>query len=129
MTFPGGEIFTSLQSGAIDAAEWVGPWNDLAFGFYQITKHYYYPGFHEPGRRSRRHEPGCLGQPLRQRPGVDPTLRASPKQLSLAEFDANNGDALDTLINEHGVQLHKFTDEILKAFGEAAGDVWPIRRQ
>ena len=46
---PGGEIFTSLQSGAIDATEWVGPYNDLAFGFYKVAKFYYHPGWHEPG--------------------------------------------------------------------------------
>ncbi|MCK5092716.1 MAG: TRAP transporter substrate-binding protein, partial [Gammaproteobacteria bacterium] len=49
VTLPGGEIFTSLQSGAIDATEWVGPYNDLAFGFYKAAKYYYYPGWHEPG--------------------------------------------------------------------------------
>jgi len=49
VSMPGGEIFTSLQSGAIDATEFVGPWNDLALGFYKITKNYYYPGFQEPG--------------------------------------------------------------------------------
>ena len=49
VVLPGGEIFPSLQSGAIDATEWVGPWNDLAFAFYQVSKYYYWPGFHEPG--------------------------------------------------------------------------------
>ena len=46
---PGGEIFTALETGTIDAAEWVGPYNDRASGFYQIAKNYYYPGWHEPG--------------------------------------------------------------------------------
>ena len=49
VSLPGGEIFPSLQSGAIDATEWVGPYNDLAFGLYKAAKHYYYPGWHEPG--------------------------------------------------------------------------------
>jgi len=49
VALPGGEIFPALQSGAIDATEWVGPWNDLAFGFHRIVKFYYFPGFHEPG--------------------------------------------------------------------------------
>ena len=49
VNLPGGEIFPALQSGAIDGTEWVGPWNDLAFGFYKIVKNYYFPGFHEPG--------------------------------------------------------------------------------
>ena len=49
VTLPGSEIFLALQSGTVDATEWVGPWNDLAFGFYQIAEHYYYPGIHESG--------------------------------------------------------------------------------
>src|SRR3546814_13514471 len=43
------EIFPAMQSGAVDAAEWVGPWNDLAFGLHQVAKYYYMPAFHEPG--------------------------------------------------------------------------------
>ena len=49
VSLPGGEIMPALQSGAIDATEWVGPWNDLAFGFYKVANNYYGPGFHEPG--------------------------------------------------------------------------------
>jgi Bacterial extracellular solute-binding protein, family 7 len=49
VSLPGGEIFPALQSGAIDGAEWIGPYNDLALGFYQVCRHYYSPGYHEPG--------------------------------------------------------------------------------
>jgi TRAP-type mannitol/chloroaromatic compound transport system substrate-binding protein len=49
---PPGEIYGALQAGTIDAAEWIGPWNDLAFGLYRIAKYYYMPAFHEFGRRS-----------------------------------------------------------------------------
>ena len=49
VNIPGGEVFTSLQAGAIDAAEWVGPYNDLAFGLFKAAKYYYYPGWQEPG--------------------------------------------------------------------------------
>ena len=48
VNLPGGEIMPALQSGVIDATEWVGPWNDLAFGFHKVAKYYYGPGFHEP---------------------------------------------------------------------------------
>ena len=48
VNLPGGEIPAALQSGAIDATEWVGPYNDLAFGLYKSAKFYYYPGWHEP---------------------------------------------------------------------------------
>ena len=46
---PGGEIFTSLERGVIDATEWVGPLLDLRAGFYKAAQYYYYPGWHEPG--------------------------------------------------------------------------------
>ena len=49
VTTPGGEIPTALKSGAIDAAEWIGPWVDIAFGLDKAVDYYYYPGFHEPG--------------------------------------------------------------------------------
>ncbi|MBE9567764.1 MAG: TRAP transporter substrate-binding protein, partial [Proteobacteria bacterium] len=49
VNLPGGELFTSLKTGAIDATEWVGPYNDLAFGLHKAAKYYYYPGWHEPG--------------------------------------------------------------------------------
>ncbi|MEM8798581.1 MAG: TRAP transporter substrate-binding protein [Pseudomonadota bacterium] len=49
VTKAGSEIYVSMEQGNIDASEWVGPWNDLAFGFHRIAKYYYYPGFHEPG--------------------------------------------------------------------------------
>lgn len=49
VTMPASEIFTSLQTGAIDAAEWVGPYNDISLGLHKAARYYYYPGFHEPG--------------------------------------------------------------------------------
>jgi TRAP-type mannitol/chloroaromatic compound transport system substrate-binding protein len=124
VTLAGGEILPALQSGAIDATEWVGPWNDLAFGFYKITKHYYYPGFHEPGSML------SLGISL----NLWESLSDSEKQIfesaalaennvTLAEFDANNSQALTTLIDTHGVQLHEFPDDVFAAFGEASRDI------
>ena len=49
VSLPGGQIFENLVSGAIDATEWVGPYNDYFMKFYEAAKFYYYPGFHEPG--------------------------------------------------------------------------------
>ena len=49
VTLAGSEIFTALQTGTIDATEWVGPYNDRAFGLYKAAKYYYFPGWHEPG--------------------------------------------------------------------------------
>jgi TRAP-type mannitol/chloroaromatic compound transport system substrate-binding protein len=52
-TMPAGEIFPSLQSGALDAAEWVGPWNDLALGLHRVRSNYYYPSIIEPSAAPR----------------------------------------------------------------------------
>ena len=49
VSLPGGQIYENLVSGAIDATEWVGPYNDYFMKFYEAAKYYYYPGFHEPG--------------------------------------------------------------------------------
>ena len=124
VALPGGEIFPSLQSGAIDATEWVGPWNDLAFGFYKVTKFYYYPGFHEPGstlsvgfNKAVWDSFSASDQALIKACANDENNRL------LAEYNAKNADALDTLINEHGVQLRQFSDDIFRAFGEKSKEV------
>ena len=125
---PGGEIFTSLQSGAIDATEWVGPYNDLAFGFYKVAKFYYYPGWHEPGTALEcfvnKDAYDALPQDLQD--VVRIATQAANNDM-LAEFTARNGDALETLINEHNVELKRFPDEVLDKLRttseEVVGDV------
>jgi len=124
ITLPGGEIFPSLQSGAIDATEWVGPWNDLAMGFYKVTKYYYYPGFHEPGSTlSCGMNAGVWNSLNAEDKAVVQFACAAENNRMFGEFNAKNGDSLDTLVNEHGVQLRRQSDEILKAIGDASGDV------
>ena len=49
VTLPGADIFTALQTGSIDATEWIGPYNDIAFGLHKAADYYYYPGWQEPG--------------------------------------------------------------------------------
>ncbi len=115
VSLPGGEIYTSLQSGAIDATEWVGPYNDLAFGFYKVAKYYYYPGWHEPGT--------TLEAIVNKK-----ALESLPKDLQqivlgachianqdmLAEYTARNNIALDKLVNQHKVDLRPFPDDVMK---------------
>lgn len=120
----GGEIYQSLQSGAIDATEWVGPWNDLAFGFYREAPYYYGPGFHEPGSAL------ALGINL----GVWESLASDHQAIvrgachaannqSLAEFNHQNGHALRTLTEDHGVQLRSFSDDIWLEVGRICEQV------
>ena len=120
----GGEIYQSLQSGAIDATEWVGPWNDLAFGFYREAPFYYGPGFHEPGSAL------ALGINLDVWNGLSADHKAIVKTAchaannqSLAEFNHQNGLALRTLTEEHGVQLRAFSDDIWPEVGRIAEQV------
>jgi TRAP-type mannitol/chloroaromatic compound transport system substrate-binding protein len=110
----GGEIFTSLQSGAIDATEWVGPWNDLAMGLYKAAKYYYYPGWHEPGSTLE-----CLINraafdelPEDLQSIVMNACRVVNGDM-LSEFTARNNEALQTLINVHNVDVLPFPDGVL----------------
>lgn len=124
VSLPGGEIFTSLQSGAIDATEWVGPYNDLAFGLHKAAKFYYYPGWHEPGTTLEcfvnKQAFEALPKDLQAI-----VLNASrvANQNMLADFTARNNQALETLVREHAVQLRKFPDEVLKQLRSISDEV------
>ena len=125
---PGGEIFAALQSGAIDATEWVGPYNDLAFGFYKIAKFYYYPGWHEPGTALETfvNKPTYDALPKRLQKVIEIAAQAANNDM-LGEFTSRNGDALSTLINEHNVSLKRFPDDVIgelrKVSEQIVGDV------
>lgn len=124
VTLPGGEIFPSLQSGAIDATEWVGPWNDLAFGFYKVTKFYYYPGFHEPGSTlSCGMNLDVFNSLSAEHKSIVTNACQAENNRMFSEYNAKNSDSLDTLINEHGVQLRRQSDDILRAIGVASDEV------
>ncbi|WP_290696941.1 TRAP transporter substrate-binding protein [Amphritea sp.] len=112
---PGGEIFPSLQSGAIDATEWVGPYNDMAFGLHKAAKYYYYPGWHEPGTtlESFINKEAFDKLPEDLQVIVRSAIRVANQDM-LADFTAKNNRALEQLVNEHGVELRQFPDEVLK---------------
>ncbi len=114
VSLPGGEIFTSLQSGAIDATEWVGPDNDLAFGLYKAAKYYYYPGWHEPGTTLEAlfNKQAFASLPDDLQSIVMNACRVANQDMQ-AEFTARNNTALHTLVNDHHVDLRRFPDEVL----------------
>ncbi|MET1027388.1 MAG: TRAP transporter substrate-binding protein [Dongiaceae bacterium] len=121
---PGADIFSNLQSGAIDGAEWVGPYNDLSLGFYKITKLYYWPGFHEPGSALQcmvnKSKYDALPEELKQ---IIAAACAAEDDIMRAEFNGRSPGALATLVNEHKVELKQFPKSVLTAFGDASGDV------
>ncbi|NCF19747.1 MAG: ABC transporter substrate-binding protein [Haliea sp.] len=120
----GGELYTSMQTGVIDALEWVGPYNDLAFGFHEVARYYYYPGWHEPGSILEfvvnRDSFDALPKDLQA--VVTYAARASNQDM-LDEYTARNNAALRKLIDEHGVQLRKLPDDVLKALWEGSQQV------
>jgi len=115
VTLPGGELFPSMQSGALDATEWVGPYNDLAFGFYKVAKYYYTPGWHEPGTTMECmiNEAAFNELPADLQSIVRNAIKVANGDM-LAEYTARNQQALQTLINKHGVELRHFPDSVLK---------------
>lgn len=121
---PGGEIFQALKTGAIDATEWVGPYNDLAFGFHQAAKYYYWPGWHEPGTTMEAmiNRTAWEALPTDLQHVVRHACQSTNEDM-LAEFTTRNGVALKTLVEKHGVQLKRFSDDVLTKIGRVARDV------
>ncbi|MDF1601826.1 TRAP transporter substrate-binding protein [Mesorhizobium sp. YIM 152430] len=119
-----GEIFQALQSGTLDAAEFVGPYNDLALGFHQIAKNYYFPSFIEPGLATELVVDKAKFQELPEDlQAVVKTACAAEYDNVAADFAANDPRALQTLVNDHGVQIRQFPDEILEAGANAAKEI------
>jgi TRAP-type mannitol/chloroaromatic compound transport system substrate-binding protein len=124
VNLPGAEIFSSLQSGAIDAAEWVGPYNDLAFGLHRVAKYAYYPGWQEPGPTLEAifHKPAFDALPDDLKKIVEACCLAVNDAM-LAEYTTRNQQALDVLVREHGAELRRLPDDVLLALKRAAEQV------
>jgi TRAP-type mannitol/chloroaromatic compound transport system substrate-binding protein len=115
VNLPGSELFTSLATGAIDATEWNGPFNDMAFGLHEVAEYYYYPGWHEPSGVLE-----CLVSVEAYQtlsPGLQNVIEAAcmaESEFVVTEFAARNQQALITLISERGVKLRRFPDDVLR---------------
>ena len=125
VSLPGGQIYENLVSGAIDATEWVGPWNDEAMKFQEAAKYYYYPGMHEPGSMLAC---GCNKSWLTSLSKSDQMIieaaAAMENDVMMAEYNAKNGAALSRLINDHGVKLEQFNDKVYDGFAKGAEEVF-----
>lgn len=124
VTLAGGDIFPAMQSGKIDAAEWIGPWNDLAFGFHQIASVCHWPGFHEPGAVL------AMGINLDLWNEFDAATQAIIKHaaaaeniFSYAEFTYQNAQGLATLRNRHNVRFLPFPPSVLDGFRRATDEI------
>ncbi|MCU7799063.1 MAG: TRAP transporter substrate-binding protein [gamma proteobacterium symbiont of Lucinoma myriamae] len=124
VTLPGGEIYTSMQSGAIDATEWVGPYNDMAFGLYKVAKFYYHPGWHEPGSTMEAmiNKDAFNELPKDLQKIVRAACRVANQDM-LADYTAKNNQALQTLISKHKVEMRQYPDDVIKKLHALSTDV------
>ncbi|MGF1554045.1 MAG: TRAP transporter substrate-binding protein [Paracoccaceae bacterium] len=130
VSLPGGQIYENLVSGSIDATEWIGPYNDYFMKLYEAAQYYYWPGMHEPGPAL------ALGMNKSWWDGLTAdeqalitaaSLEENGKQLEEATW--NNGRYLQRMIDENGVELREFNDDVYSAFGEAAAEVFEETRE
>ena len=114
ITVPGSEIFTSLQTGAIDAAEWVGPYNDLSLGLHKAARYYYYPGWHEPGPAigATINKEAWNELPEDLQAIIESCCQAANLDVQ-AEYTYGNAMALDQLSADPDVELRELPADVL----------------
>ncbi|MDB2556856.1 TRAP transporter substrate-binding protein DctP [Luminiphilus sp.] len=110
----GGEIYTSMQTGVIDAVEWVGPYNDRTLGLMEVAEYYYYPGWHEPGAMLEFtvNQDAFDQLPQDLQAIVEGAARATNQDM-LDEFTARNNQSLTTLLTEYSTKLRPLPDDVL----------------
>jgi TRAP-type mannitol/chloroaromatic compound transport system substrate-binding protein len=123
-TTPPAEILSSLQSGVIDGAEFVGPGTDIALGLYRVAPFYYYPGFNKPNGTGEcivaRKVWDALSADLQ---AIVAHACATEANYALAEMERLNAQALEALVKDHGVTLTAFPDDLVAAARQQATDV------
>lgn len=121
---PGGEIYTNLERGVIDATEWVGPYNDYKMGFHKVAKFYYYPGWHEPGTvlETFVNKDAFAALPADLQAIVNNAAIAANMWM-LCESETKNNTYLQKLITEEGVQLKAFPAKVIKQLRAYADEV------
>jgi TRAP-type mannitol/chloroaromatic compound transport system substrate-binding protein len=115
VTLPVSEIFTSLQTGAIDATEWVGPYNDITNGFHTVARYYYYPGWQEPAPALQAYVNRQAWDSLP--PDLQSIIEISCQAITTdmqSEYTHGNAVALEQLMKDPNVELRRFPDDVLQ---------------
>ncbi|MGF1527778.1 MAG: TRAP transporter substrate-binding protein [Candidatus Competibacterales bacterium] len=118
----GQNMFQALQSGTLDAGEFIGPWSDSALGFHQIAKNYYWPGVGEPSSAEECAINSKVYQslPADLQQAVQVACQSLYDQV-LTEYNTNHARALRELVDQHDVQVRQVPEDVLVALGNAAG--------
>lgn len=120
----GPAMFQALQTGALDAGEFIGPWTDSALGFYQVAPYYYWPGVGEP---SSAEECGINAAVYADLPDdlKEVVMQACQGLYNpvWTEYMTNHARSLRTLVSDHGVQVRKLPDDVIAAMGVAAREI------
>src|SRR6266851_3568706 len=120
----GGDIYPSLEKGTIDAAEWVGPYDDEKLGFQKVAKYYYYPGFWEGGPTVHAFADLDKWNELpKSYQAIISNAAANANSWMAARYDMQNPSALKRLV-AGGTQLRPFTNEVLEACLKATNELW-----
>jgi TRAP-type mannitol/chloroaromatic compound transport system substrate-binding protein len=124
VTLPGAEIFTALQTGAIDATEWVGPYNDASFGLHKAARYYYYPGWQEPGPGLETiiHRAAWDALP----PDLQEVMRTTCQAITTdmaAEYTHGNALSLEQLQADPNIEIRPFPDEVLRLLRSISREV------
>lgn len=124
VTLPAGQIFAAMQSGTIDAAEFLGPFSDAPLGLHQVAKNYYFPGVQEPSSAEE------IGINMARWNALPDDLKNVVRYCAMSlheetttEYDANHPRALAELVSRHGVMVREAPRDLLIAFGNIAGEI------
>jgi TRAP-type mannitol/chloroaromatic compound transport system substrate-binding protein len=121
---PGGDIYPSLEKGTIDAAEWIGPYDDLKLGFYKVAKNYLYPGWWEGGPQLDLYVNNKAYNALSPEYKTIVELAASHAHINMqALYDAKNPPALKELVGK-GAKLQGFPKDVMEAAFKASNDLY-----
>lgn len=120
----GGEIFPALERGVIDAAEWVGPYQDRRLGLHKAAKYYYTSDWHEPSTTSELIINKSAYNKLPK--DLQAIVQAAARDANITSHtwaEANNADALDDLVTNHGVETRQFPKDVIDALRGITADV------
>ena len=129
ITLTGGELFTAMQTGVIDATEWVGPYNDLAFGLHKVAPYYYHSGWHEPGTTLEFtvNKAAFEALPKDLQKIVEVAARATNQDM-LDEYTARNPSAMKQLLEQHGIEMRALPKDVMAALKDATAKVIKEKR-